>query len=221
MITLNLVLWILAVLGSAASAAFVLSLRALSRPGGGRWAVLTVLAVTCLLLGILYGVDARTLFEFSPAVFFLLQTLLPMAVLILGGYLATRWYTHRADQKAAAAGVPSGLTALAVAAGACALISSPGLNAWLTLGIVAVLMGALALAALRHGAAHRRAGLAIAVCLLWSGAFLVYLTVFPEQIAVGYEQPEDAATRNLAADLLIAAALVAAFILGFLKIRRG
>ena len=221
MITLNLVLWILTVLGAAASAAFVLSLRALSRPGGGRRSVVTVFAVACLLLGVLYGVDARTLFELSPAAFFLLQTLLPMAALILGGHLATRWYTHRAGRGAAGAGVPASLAALAVAAGACALIASPGLNAWLTLGIVAVLMGVLALAALTQGAAHRRAGLAIAVCLLWSGAFLVYLTVFPEQIAVGYEQPEDAATRNLAADLLIAAALVGAFILGFLKIRRG
>lgn len=215
--TLNLALWIAVVLTAAASAALALARPLLPRPRGGIAAAAVLAAASALLTGVLFGADARILFEASPVAFYLAQAALPSLALILGGYLAARWYTWRAGS--ADVGTFAGIAGLAVAAGGCVLAAAPELNLALAAGVVAAMAGGFLVAGTRS---PRAAGLALAVLLLWSAGFLVYLTVFPEQIAVAYEQPEDGGTPSEPTTyVIVAAAFVAAFALGFLSKRRG
>lgn len=214
--TLNLALWITMIFTAATSAALVLTQLLRSRTH--RIAAPAIVATAgILLIGTLFGIDAHTLFEASPVAFYLAQTALPGLALILGGYLAARWYTCRAGNSGI--GAFAGVAALIVAGGGGALVAVPGLSLALAAGAVAAMTGGFFVA---HSRTPRVTGLMLSVALLWSAGFLIYLAVFPEQIAVGNEQPEDSgATSALTGHILIMVALVIAFILGFLKKRRG
>jgi hypothetical protein len=218
-ITLNFALWTLLTLGIASSAALVVAARnvdsATEKPV---W--LPLGAAAGILLAAIFGADPQALFNRSPYGMYLLQSCLPVAGLALTAYLACRWYIYRPGHGAAIAGLRTTFLAVLVAAGATVLFVMPET----ALGLAMALMIALILGGLSARlpvAALRAAGLTAASCSLWAAGFLVYLTVFPEQIAVGMEQPAEDGRQLPIAETITLLALAAAFILGFLKRRRG
>jgi hypothetical protein len=217
-ITLNFALWTLLTLGAAASAGLVMASRS-AAAGGAPW--LPLAAGAAILVATAIGADPQALFNRSPYGMYLLQACLPLAGLALTAWLACRWYIFRPGCSGAVAGLTSVFLAIFVAAGATVLFVMPETATGLAVALLTVLiLGALA--GRLPAWALRAAGLTTAVCSLWAAAFLVYLTVFPEQIAVGMEQPTDGAAAQVPlAELVTLTALAAAFILGFLKIRRG
>lgn len=219
-ITLNFALWTLLTLGAASSAGLVMAARSVDgAEGSSVWIPLG--AAAGILLAAIFGADPHALFNLSPYGMYLLQSCLPVAGLVLSAYLAGRWYIYRPGNENAVAGLTAAFLAVLVAAGATVLFVMPETASGMAIALMlTLLLGGLCtrlpLPALRA------AGLTAAACSLWAAGFLVYLTVFPEQIAVGMEQPaEDGAARLPVKEIITLVALAAAFILGFVKIRRG
>lgn len=214
-------LWLLALLSVTVLAGMALagqsaglSLRV--RPGVVRLALAALLLIA-VGLGTRYGLSLP---DESPRLGGILQGLLPVLLACLGGVLAARAFIARQD------GCRHSLTGLLVLAPALGLVL-------LTDGTVGILMDSAAVLALlfaglltqRLGAhGRRRLRLGAALALFWSGTFLVYLQIFPAQVAV--EAAEDMSATGAAAPVefwLWAAPLVflAAFLLGFFKRQRG
>ncbi|MDX9740841.1 MAG: hypothetical protein RBT81_06645 [Gammaproteobacteria bacterium] len=217
-ITLNFALWTLLTLGATASAGLVMAARMDESRSSAPW--LPLGAAACVLLAVIFGADPQALFNRSPYGMYLLQSCLPLAGLVVTAYLACRWYIYR-PERGGVAGLPAAFAAVLVAAGATILFVMPETAT----GVAVAVMAALVLGGISGRmppAALRATGLTAAACSLWAAGFLVYLTVFPDQIAVGMEQPADGTGPQFPiAELVTLSALGAAFVLGFLKIRRG
>lgn len=221
--SLNLVLWTVVVFGAAALVA--IAAPAHFNGAAGAPATKTAIflaAVAGLIAGAILWIDARSVFELSSVLFLSMYHLLPFVAILLGGTLAAVWFMRgvrpgRSSILALAAAPP-----LAIGGGIA--VSSPE-TAWM-LSVGAVLTIAV-VAFLTTGKTDMRRtrtiGLAASIALLWAGGFLVYLMIFPQQIAVGYEQPQDAASAvdTTLPGWIIPGVLVLTFLAGFLKSRRG
>lgn len=219
--TVNLILWSVALLGTMVIVAIDL------RRKGGTWSSRMYLVVDALLmigvgLSSLYGLQLP---EEAPRLHYILQGLLPLLLCVFGGFLAARWFVT--GWRTAAEGAwhsPSGAIALALALG---LVLATGGEAGIAMDSGAVItlvlawllaqrLGDCGLQSMRFGAA---------LCLLWAGAFLVYLMIFPAQVVVEAVVEEGAATASAAPgeSLLWVVPLVflTAFLLGFFKRQRG
>lgn len=185
-----------------------------------------VLAVDALLLigvglGSLYGVQ---LAEESPRFYQALQGALPLLLGVFGGVFAARWFVAGARHGSPAWHSAAGGLALVLAL---ALVLVTGGAAGILMDSAAVLVLLLSgwLALTRSARARQALRLGAALCLLWAGAFLVYLMIFPAQVTVEAVAEEGAATAAAAPgeSLLWVAPLVflAAFLLGFFKRQRG
>lgn len=172
-------------------------------------------------LGTSYGLQ---LAEEAPRLNGILQRLLPLLCTLLGGWLAARWFITGGTPVTASVGHrPAGMLALLLAL---VLVILTGGVAGIVLDSLAVLVLAITwLFAARLGARSAQAlRLGAAVTLLWSGAFLVYLRIFPAEVTVetivqGGAAAEAAPGQSF---LWVAPAVFAvAFLLGFIKRQRG
>lgn len=213
-VTLNFALWTLLTLGSAASTGLLISTRAADRPGSGT-PILPLGAALVVLLAVILAANPQALFERSSYGMYLLQASLPLVAVLVSSRLAYLWYVNRA-----AAGLADATAALLLACGGAVLFVTPETST----GVAFAAFSALVLGGIGGclpSAALRGAGLTVATASLWAAAFLVYLTVFPQQIAIGSESPGDGRASLPLAELTTLAILGMAFVLGFLKIRRG
>lgn len=216
-VTLNFALWTLLTLGSAASAGLLISARAADRPGS-RMPILPLGAAFVALLAVILGANPQTLFEHSPYGMYLLQASLPLVALLVTSRLVYLWYVDRPRRRLAAR--LGATAALLIACGGAVLFVTPETSTGVALAVLsALVLGGIG--GCLPSAALRAAGLTVATASLWAAAFLVYLTVFPQQIAIGSESPGDGSASLPLAELTALAALGMAFVLGFLKIRRG
>jgi len=172
-------------------------------------------------LGTSYGLQ---LVEEAPRLDGILQGLLPLLCTLLGGWLAARWFITGLMPVTASVGHrPAGVFALLLAL---ALVFITGGVAGVVLDSLGVLVLAFTwLLAARLGARRAQAlRLGAALTLLWSGAFLVYLRIFPAEVTVETIVQEGAAAEAVPGQsyLWVAPVVFAvAFLLGFIKRQRG
>lgn len=172
-------------------------------------------------LGTTYGLQ---LAEEAPRLDGVLQGLLPLLCTLLGGWLAARWFiTGRTPDTASVGHRPAGVLALLLAL----------VLVFVTGGVAGVVMDSIAILVLaftwllvpRLGARGTQAlRLSAALILLWSGAFLVYLRIFPAEVTVETIVQEGATTEAAPGQSFLWVAPVvfaAAFLLGFIKRQRG
>ncbi len=192
-------------------------------PRSARLAVLVIEAV--LLIWAMVWLEAQSLFAISPLLTYLLQSGLPLLAALLGGYLAARCFSAMSATwrgRCTYIHSPVGVIALLIALGAGSLIVTGQSGVVMAAAALLTIAMTVATANRLSVARHRKFSLSVAITLLWSGAFLLYLVVFPEQIPVGVERANDgAADSSMAADWIVPIILVSAFVLGFLQRKRG
>lgn len=186
-----------------------------------------MLAVDALLLigvglGSPFGLQ---LAEESPRFDYILLGLLPLLFALLGSVLAAWWFiAGRLPEAAPLWRRPPSTFALVLGL---ALVLVTGGAAGVMMDSAAVLMLLLArLLASRLGTRGLRTlHLGAALCLLWAGAFLIYLRIFPVEIVVETVWGEEgAAIGTTPADpmpWIAPLVFLAAFLLGFFKRQRG
>lgn len=224
-ISLSLGLWF--VVTTAAAAILTLDLarsEVVAKPMSPPPAALALLGAEGLLLVLaMVWLEASTLFSISPVLTYLLQGSLPFIAAVLGGLLAARCFVARP------AGRPrrhlhslTGLTALLIMLGASTLMVAGIEGVYLAI-LVVMTIGCTLIFAVRPTkiVTTQRITLVASIAMLWAGAFLLYLMVFPEQIPVGVEVTDEEAVGDPVAEWIIPLILLSAFLLGFLQRKRG
>lgn len=208
-------LWAMALLSSAALAA--LSSAPLCA-GAGRTAFVIATPALAALLIVLGGLLGPSVGQ-SGAAYLAMLGVLPLLACLLGGHAAAQSFL----------GWPSGrqgsafprwvaVGSLITACGIAAIIAREGGPVYPVAGLAAFVLawaGARALAP----DSLRRLRLTSALCLLWSGAFLVYLMILPSQVAGSADGADGGLPQREAG--VIWFILLTAFLFGLLRRQRG
>jgi hypothetical protein len=181
-------------------------------------------AIVCgdilVLVGGAWGMHALNLTEQAPRLHGAVLGILPVAVGILGGYLAARWFVEdRAQGRSNGLHGVTGIAALLVAVAATGIgresAVALGLAAAGVLGVVWTVvpfLGSRGLRWIRFGSA---------LTLLWVGSFGLYLMVLPAQVVVANAEPASGAELASVTGWAVTGLLLLALAAGFVKPRRG
>lgn len=203
----------------------VIAAASLTPVSDDRWGFLAVglpvLAGAFVALGAALGLMGGMTFADHPAFLLTLHGGVPLVACFLGGSVAAAAFCDLSGSSRLAHRYPTGVAASLLACGIPAA-GFPGISSFVSVVGVPAFLAALLGARFLSARNARRLMLISALCLLWSGAFLVYLSVFPSTVVGGEGDDSGGVSLRQGMDaLVVALPLAVAFLLGFLKRQRG